>query len=391
MTDNLIASSPASRHGADAAITDRLDQVSALLGRPFRTNGLELPNRIVMAPMTRMQSPDGIPGEDVASYYARRAAAGVGLIVTEGTYIAHPSAGGSDRVPRFHGGKQIAGWRSVVDAVHAEGGRIFPQLWHLGTMRNAGEPPYPEALPLGPSGLGLDGSQTGTAMTTQDIDDVITAFADAAATAESLGFDGVEVHGAHGYLIDQFFWPATNLRTDSYGGAAENRAKFAVEVVAAIRSRVSPSFPVHFRFSQQKTFVWEARIAETPHELEALLLPLAEAGVDAFHASTRRYWEPEFEGASLNLAGWAKKVTGKPAITVGSVGLQGEYVGALFNGESSNVRDISDLRNPLEDDEYDLVAVGRALAQDPEWARKVLDRRFDELQAFSRSSIDTLT
>lgn len=112
-----------------------------ILSRPTTINGLTVPNRIVMAPMTRMFSPGGIPGEDVASYYSRRAAAGVGLIVTEGTYVGHDSAGQSDSVPRFHGEEQLAGWAKVAEAVHAAGGAIVPQLWHIGTVRNQGEAP----------------------------------------------------------------------------------------------------------------------------------------------------------------------------------------------------------------------------------------------------------
>ncbi len=111
------------------------------LARPVALNGLTVPNRIVMAPMTRQFSPGGVPGEDVASYYARRAAAGVGLIVTEGTYVDHPSAGISDRIPRFHGEEQLAGWAKVAEAVHAAGGRIMPQLWHAAWCASKGSRP----------------------------------------------------------------------------------------------------------------------------------------------------------------------------------------------------------------------------------------------------------
>ncbi len=139
-------------------------------------------------------------------------------------------------------------------------------------------------------------------MTQADIDDVVAAFAKAAADAERVGFDGVELHGAHGYLIDQFLWAGTNRRTDAYGGDPVARTRFAVEIVQAVRSAVSPGFPVVFRFSQWKADHYDARLAETPEELEAILTPLATAGVDAFHASTRRYWLPEFDGSDLNLA-----------------------------------------------------------------------------------------
>ncbi|KUL46012.1 1,2-oxophytodienoate reductase [Streptomyces sp. NRRL F-4489] len=373
----------------DAAST--ASRAAGILSRPVALNGLTVPNRIVMAPMTRMFSPGGVPGDDVLSYYARRAGAGVGLIVTEGTYVGHESAGQSDRVPRFHGEEQLAGWAKVADAVHAAGGTIVPQLWHIGMVREQGDPPFPDAPAIGPSGLRVDGTEgRGKAMTRRDLDDVIAAFATAAADAERIGFDGVELHGAHGYLIDQFLWSGTNRRTDAYGGDPVARTKFAAELVAAVRAAVSPGFPVIFRYSQWKQEVYDARLAETPNELEAILTPLAEAGVDAFHASTRRYWLPEFDGSDLNLAGWTKKLTGKTAITVGSVGLDGDFVNA-FRGEGSPVRSIDNLLDRLERDEFELVAVGRALLQDPEWAAKVLGNRFDELKPYDAAAVKTLS
>ncbi|MEV2216487.1 NADH:flavin oxidoreductase [Streptomyces sp. NPDC050997] len=366
-------------------------RAAEVLSRPVSLNGLTVPNRIAMAPMTRAFSPGGIPGADVASYYARRAAAGVGLIVTEGTYVGHASAGSSDSIPRFHGEEQLAGWAKVAEAVHAAGGTIVPQLWHIGMVREQGQPPYADAPAVGPSGLRLGADDvTGKAMTQRDLDDVIGAFAEAAAAAERIGFDGVELHGAHGYLIDQFLWAGTNRRTDAYGGDPLARAKFAEEIVAAVRETVSPEFPIIFRYSQWKQDVYRARLAETPEALEAILAPLAAAGVDAFHASTRRYWLPEFDGSDLNLAGWTKKLTGKPAITVGSVGLDGDFHKG-FQGEGAPLRGIDDLLDRLESDEFDLIAVGRALLQDPEWAAKVLADRFDELKPYDAAALATLS
>ncbi|WP_182449583.1 NADH:flavin oxidoreductase [Streptacidiphilus sp. P02-A3a] len=367
-------------------------RAAEILSRPVALNGLTVPNRIVMAPMTRSFSPGGVPGEDVRSYYARRAAAGVGLIVTEGTYVGHESAGASDRVPRFHGEEQLAGWARVAESVHAAGGTIVPQLWHIGTVRQQGQPPYPEAPAVGPSGIHPDGTEgTGRAMTQRDLDDVIGSFAEAAAAAERVGFDGVELHGAHGYLLDQFLWSGTNRRTDAFGGDPVRRTRFAAEIVAAVRAVVSPAFPVLFRYSQWKLGAYDARLAESPAELEAILAPLAEAGVDAFHASTRRYWLPEFEGSELNLAGWTKKLTGRPTITVGSVGLDGDFLRGFETGEGSPVRDLGNLLDRLERDEFDLVAVGRALLQDPEWAAKVLGGRFEQLQPYDASALKTLS
>ncbi|MFF3512622.1 NADH:flavin oxidoreductase [Streptomyces sp. NPDC002573] len=372
-----VAPSPASR-------------AAQILSRPITLNGLTVPNRIAMAPMTRMFSTDGVPGEDVSAYYARRAAAGVGLIVTEGTYVGHASAGQSSRVPRFHGEEQLAGWAKVAEAVHAAGGTIVPQLWHVGMVREEGRPPFADAPAVGPSGLRIGATEaTGKAMDRADLDAVIGAFAQAAADAERIGFDGVEIHGAHGYLVDQFLWEGTNRRADAYGGDPVARTKFGAEVVAAVREAVSPEFPVIFRYSQWKQDAYDARLAETPEELEAILTPLAAAGVDVFHASTRRYWLPEFDGSDLNLAGWTKKLTGKQVITVGSVGLDGDFINA-FQGDGAPVKAIDNLLDRLEAEEFDMVAVGRALLQDPEWAAKVLAGRFDELESYDAAAVQTL-
>ncbi|MFJ2867946.1 NADH:flavin oxidoreductase [Kitasatospora sp. NPDC087314] len=342
----------------------------ASLDEPFVVGDLTVPNRIVMAPMTRMKSPGGVPGQEVAEYYARRAAHQVGLIITEGTYVGRAAARAYDDVPRFHGEQALAGWARVVERVHQAGGRIIPQLWHTGVVRAGTEPPTE-----GPSGLGLDGAPAGRAMTQRDIDDTVAAFTEAAVTAERLGFDGVELHGAHGYLIDDFLWSTTNRRTDRYGGDPASRARFGAEIVQAIRAAVSPGFPVFFRFSQWKVNHYGARIAESPEELEQLLTPLADAGVDVFHASTRRYWLPEFEGSELNLAGWTRKLSGKAVVTVGSVGLDRQFgEGQFAQGYTgqAGVTGIGELVARLERDEFDLVAVGRTLLANPDWAAKAL-------------------
>ncbi|WP_067562532.1 NADH:flavin oxidoreductase [Nocardia acidivorans] len=366
--------------------TKLLERTNDILVRPFSIGRLTLPNRVVMAPMTREFSPGGVPGHGVAQYYARRAAAGIGLIVTEGTYVGHESAGSSARVPHFYGDEALAGWSAVVDAVHQAGGRIMPQLWHVGMDRMVGNPPVPDAPRIGPSGIALDGTASGREMTQADIDAVIAAYVTAAVSAEALGFDGIEIHGAHGYLIDQFLWAHTNRRTDVYGGDVIGRTRFAAEIVAACRDSVAGDFPIFFRFSQWKVGHYRARIAQTPHELETMLGLLVDAGVDAFHCSTRRLQFPEFEGSDLNLAGWARKLSGKPAVSVGSVGLGDEFP----HMSPGKVTDIGELLDRMERDEFDLVAVGRALLGDPEWLTKVLAGRTDELTHFHGGLLGSL-
>ena len=358
------------------------------LFQPFTIGRLTVPNRIVMAPMTRNFSPDGVPGEDVAAYYRRRAENGVGLIVTEGTVIDHPASTDSTRVPRFFGAG-LAGWSRVVAAVHGAGGRIMPQIWHVGMRRAPGTGPHPGAPSVGPSGITATGEQTSAPLSADEIAAIVDAYGRAAGDAERLGFDGVEIHGAHGYLIDQFFWSFTNKRMDDYGGDLVARTRFGAEVVRACRRNVSPDFPVVLRFSQWKGNHYDAKLVTTPDELEQFLKPLVDAGADAFNCSTRRFWEPEFTDSNLTLAGWTKKLTGRPTIAVGSVGLTGDFI-SWFGGASTSTRGIDDLLARLDAGEFDLVAVGRALIADPAWAIKIRDGRTSQIATFTRELLQTL-
>lgn len=361
--------------------------ISALF-TPFDLGTLHVPNRFVMAPMTREFSPDGTVTDDVAGYYARRASAGVGLLITEGVYVSEDS-GPSTRVPRLFGEAQLAAWTRLVDEVHAAGGRIVPQLWHLGAARGDHAEFNPELPSLSPSGIAPNGKSRGRAATIEELGRIRDDFARAAAAAKAAGFDGVELHGAHGYLLDQFLWAGTNRREDQYGGSLEARLRFPAEVAAAVRAAVGPDFPVIFRFSQWKSGDYGARIAETPDELGTILGALAEAGVSAFHPSTRRHWEPAFadlpdaEDARLGLAGWTKRLSGLPVITVGSVGLDNEFEVTWQDGGRSEVRGLDALLEQFGRGEFDLVAVGRVLLSDPAWVAKVRDGRTGEIRPFS--------
>ena len=362
-----------------------------VLFRPFKFKGLSLPNRVVMAPMTRSFSPGGVATEDVAQYYRRRAEGMVGLIISEGTGVSRPASLNDPNVPRFHGEKELAAWRRVVDEVHAAGGLMAPQLWHVGAVRTSAKDWSPPGAYDSPSGLSRPDKKFGDPMSEEDVADTIAAFADAALAAKRLGFDAVELHGAHGYLIDQFFWDGTNRREDAYGGKdLPGRARFAADIVRTVRKSVGPEFPILLRLSQWKQQDFAVKLADTPRALEAWLKPLVDAGVDILHCSQRRFWEPEFEGSDLNFAGWAKKVTAAPTITVGSVGLTGEFV-AAFGGESSQPASLDELIRRLDRDEFDLVAVGRALLQDPGWLLKVRDGRTDDLMPFERAALTALS
>jgi 2,4-dienoyl-CoA reductase-like NADH-dependent reductase (Old Yellow Enzyme family) len=333
----------------------------AVAGRPVTLAGLTLPNRFVMAPMTRFRSPGGVPAPEVAAYYRRRAGNGVGLIVTEGTLVGHPSASHETTVPRMTAGAAEAGWRRVTSEVHAAGGRIAAQLWHLGSERRADD--------------GVT-AWTPSTMSTADIDVIVASFAESARVAARAGFDAVEIHAAHGYLLDEFLWPVTNRRTDAFGGDPARRAAFPAEVVRAVRASLPATTPVIVRFSQFKERDYGARIAGSPAELESILTVLADAGADVLHASQRRFWEPAFPGSPLNLAGWAKRLTGLPSITVGSVGL------------TRDLPQLDRLLSGLAAGEYDLVAVGRALLGNPAWVRLLTENRLDEIRDYDKSHED---
>ncbi|MBT9506236.1 NADH:flavin oxidoreductase [Rhodoferax sp.] len=364
---------------------------AAPLFQPFTHKTLKLPNRIVMAPMTRSFSPGGVPTEAVAEYYRKRAAAAVGLIISEGTVVQRPAASNDFNVPRFWGDDALAGWQNVINTVHGAGGVMAPQLWHVGAVRNRRSEWQPPAPWDSPSGYSSPGKKFTEPMTDETIADTIAAFARAAGAAKRLGFDSIELHGAHGYLIDQFFWDSINLRDDRYGGSdLVQRGHFAADILKAVRAEVGPDYPIIIRLSQWKQQDYAVQMAKTPDEMAAWLQPLADAGADIFHCSQRRFWEPEFEGSDLNFAGWAKKLTGRPTITVGSVGLNGEFIASMMGGETSKPASLDELLRRFDRGDFDLVAVGRALISDPDWAVKVRDGRTSELSDYSPAALAEL-
>jgi len=375
---------------------------------PLTVRGVTLANRIVMSPMTRGFSPNGLPGHDVAAYYNRRAQGETGLIITEGVGVDHPAALGEaglgeNSIPVLAGEASVAAWRRVTEAVHASGSVIFPQLWHMGPMKEANTGPFPAASPLRPSGLwGPLGRTTSLnasymervmpptrPMTDAEIADVIAAYGRSARYAMAAGFDGIAIHGGHGYLIDAFLWSETNQRTDEWGKDFAARSRFAAEVVRTIRDAIGDTRPITFRFSQWKQQDFRARLANDPRELEQILAPLAEAGVDIFEASTRYFDRAEFPGSEMNLAGWVKKVTGKLSMAVGGIGINKGYYDSMAGAETSAQPDLTPLLERFSRNEFDLVGVGRSLLHDPNWARRA--RLGEPFLGFSNDSLARLT
>ncbi|MFE3441765.1 alkene reductase [Nocardia sp. NPDC059180] len=275
--------------------------------RPYRRGALDLPNRIAMAPMTRGRADDatGVPNPLTKDYYAQRA--GAGLIVTEGIY-ANALGKGGPGIPGLVDDAQVAGWREVTDAVHAAGGRIFAQLWHVGRMTHPLNLPG-GATPLAPSPVRITGSQiftnqgpvdhvTPRAMTTAEADATVEDFAAEARNAIAAGFDGVEVHGANGYLIQQFLAENTNQRTDRYGGSRNRRLQLAVDIVTAVAAevgaervglRISPDNPENEIAEQDPQGTYRT-LLDTLDPLGLAYLHVIERGEYAALADLRPRW-----------------------------------------------------------------------------------------------------
>jgi 2,4-dienoyl-CoA reductase-like NADH-dependent reductase (Old Yellow Enzyme family) len=353
---------------------------------PFRLGPLDLANRFVMPAMQRGMCENGRPRPELAAYYARRAEGGVPLIIGESGAIDHPSSTVQPSSARITADTGDA-WARCVDAVHQAGGKMLLQLWHEGALRNDGNA-------LSPSGRAHPDKESGRAMTREEMLAIGEGFVRSAKIARAAGADGVEVHAAHGYLLDQFLWHGSNLRDDGYGGPdIADRVRFPADIVRAIRAECGPDFVISLRFSQWKEVDYGARVAADAGELERLATLLREAGVDVLHCSTRRFWEAEWAGDGRNLAGWVKALGGLPTITVGSVGLDTDVMTTFIEGKDPAPRvaeAIADLETRLAAGEFDLVAVGRALIGDPDFVKKLSDGDYGAIRTFRRADLGTL-
>ena len=328
---------------------------------PGRLGDLSLPNRLIVAPMTRISAtPEGVPTPEMAAYYAEYAKGGFGLIITEGTY---PDAAHSQcyvNQPGLADAAQAEGWRAVVDAVHGAGGRIAAQLMHGGalTMHNrfVAETVGPSAVqPLGeqpPRYHGKGPYPVPRALTEAEIPDIIAGFAAAARRAVDAGFDAVEIHGANGYLIDQFLSHHTNLRSDDWGGPVSNRVRLAVEIARAVVAAVPAGVPVGIRISQTKvndlSHVWPGGAADAA----AIFSALDATGISFIHVSSHLGCGPVFD-TGLSLAGLARRHAGCAVIANGKL------------------EDTTQARALLARDEADFLSLAKAALADPHWARKL--------------------
>ena len=328
---------------------------------PVQVGSLELSNRTVVAPMSRVSTRgDGLATAQMVAYYARFARGGFGLVVTEGTYTDPWHSQAYPNQPAITTAAHVAAWRTVTDAVHAAGGRIVLQLMHAGALvqqQDGGTVPIaPSAVaPRGakmPAYGGGDGPfALPQAADLVQIRQAVEGFAASAARAVEAGFDGVEIHGANGYLIDQFLTTYTNVRDDEYGGTVEDRVRFAVEVVRAVREATTPDFVVGIRLSQTKVNDLDYRWPGGAAEAETIFRAVAKAGVDYLHlASEGRDW---LDTATLDTGvtntRLAREITGLPVIANGGMHTEAQARSVLAEGHA------------------DLVALGRGALSNPDW------------------------
>lgn len=369
----------------------RLDNpVVSQLFSPLKLKpGVTLANRFVMPAMQRGYCIDGAPTPELTEYYRRRVAGGVTLVISESCAIDHPSATAQPTAARLDRGT-LAAWRDCVGAVRAAGGHMLIQLWHEGALRIAADDHT-----LSPSGLAHANRRNGRAATLDELHAIRDAYIAAARDAADIGATGVEVHAAHGYFLDQCLWAETNLRDDGYGGPdIVARGRLAAEIVAGIRAACGADFLISLRLSQWKEVDFDAKIAADPATLAALLALLETAGLDVIHASTRRFWLPEWPDDPRGLAGWVRALSSMKVITVGSVGLDTDVMTSLRDGEESRLRvaeSLAVLETKLAAGELDLVAVGRSLIADPDWVDKVRAGRFQDIRPFRKTDLGQLS
>lgn len=359
---------------------------------PFMLGPLRLKNRFVMPSMQRALCTDGRLHPEMADYYGRRARGGTALVIGEGCAINHWSSNWNAQFPRI-GSDMEEEWARCAQQVHAAGSAMLLQLSHPGALRSESHAlPSSVAMALSPSGQFAPGQSNGRGATVGELAEIKQGFVDAALFAQRCGMDGVELHACHGFFLDQFLWQKTNRRTDRYGGRTINaRARYPTEVVAAIRAVVGSDFLISFRFSQWKEVDYNAKIVETPNELALMLGMLTQAGVDLFHPSSRRFYDPAFpEISDVSLAGWCKALSSRPVIAVGSVGIAQDVMNSLIGTANDGLaieESLSTLCHLFERGEFDLIGVGRNLIADPEWVKKVHRGEFSELIAFEKDQL----
>ncbi|MEI9963972.1 MAG: 12-oxophytodienoate reductase [Caulobacteraceae bacterium] len=360
------------------------------LFQPFDLGPLKLPNRFVLPGMQRQWCEDGVPLPRLGQYYRACVEGGVGLVITESCAVDHASA---TQVPFYTRMTEATAnaWAGCVGEVKAAGGKMLMQLWHEGAIRSeGGDGPYAAYPTLSPSGLAHAKKPNGRAATVEELGDIKDAFVRSALLAQQIGVDGVEVHAAHGYMLDQFLWAETNRRDDGYGGGdIRHRVRFPAEIVAAIRAATGPDFVIGLRFSQWKEVNYDARVAETPQDLAVMLQGAAQGRRRRLPRLGAAVLDPEWPGSDLGLAGWTRSLTDAPVIAVGSVGLDVDVMENFFGKEATPTGEtgLRELLRRFDNREFDLISVGRGHIGDQDWVNKVRDGRLGDIRHFTRKDV----
>ncbi|MBB1592843.1 NADH:flavin oxidoreductase [Achromobacter sp. UMC46] len=346
----------------------------ATLFTPLRLgHGLALSNRLAVAPMTRVSATaDGHATTQMADYYEAFAAGGFGLVVTEGIYTDKAFSQGYLFQPGLADDAQRDAWRAVVDRVHARGGRIVAQLMHAGALSQGN--PY-RLVTKGPSAVLPAGRQMvfyrgegpyrmPEAMSADDISEAIEGFAQAARRAQEAGFDGVEIHGANGYLLDQFLTAHTNLRNDRYGGSLDNRLRLTAEVIHAVRRATPANFIVGVRSSQGKVNDFTHKWAGGHADAAQIFGTLGALPIDYLHTTEFEAWRPAFGASGPSLAALARQHVSVPVLANGSL------------------HDAMQADGMLARQEADFVSLGRGALTHADWPARL--RAGDEPEVFDR-------
>ncbi|MFE7445717.1 tRNA-dihydrouridine synthase [Streptomyces chartreusis] len=339
----------------------------------FTLHGSALSNRLAVAPMTRVSAaPDGTPTAQMGAYYAEYARGGFGLIITEGTYTDDVYSQGYLNQPGIVSHDQVQAWKKITTAVHAAGSRIILQLMHAGAIsqgnRYTTSTAGPSAVkPRGEKMVDYGGSgpwSAPTEMTLDDIETVITGFTSAALNARLAGFDGVEIHAANGYLLDQFLTDYTNQRTDAYGGTLQRRVRLITDVVKRTKEALADdSFSVGVRLSQTKVNDFEHRWAGGAEDAHTIFTAIAEAGAAYLHvASEGRDWiETARFDTGETITQIARKVSGLPVIANGGMHSTDQAADLLNGGHA------------------DILSLGRGALANPDLPRKLANNQpFEE-------------
>jgi NADH:flavin oxidoreductases, Old Yellow Enzyme family len=362
-----------------------MNAIKRILCTPFTDGKFNLKNKVVMNPVPTGFVKNGIISSENIEFYRLRAKS-VGMIIVGAVNISDPTATNNSKVPDISD-QNMKIWKNVTDNIHEEDCKVLAEIWHSGSSRAFGNPEYANNV-SSPSGV-VGNKKIGEALKPIEIEDIISEFVIAARNAKKAGFDGIDIHGAHGSLIHDFLDKETNKRTDGYG--IENRTKFAEEIIKRCREAVGEDFIILFRLSNYKMYDLSAKLTDSSKELRSIVQKISDSGVDGFDCSALNFDEDIFENEKGNLAYWAKVISAKPVIITGGVGSKSPLYKDIpkmiaqissnpqmsyksFEIEKPQITDQEKLIKGYEAENFDLVAFGRPLLINENWVKELKEK-----------------